>query len=118
LLLLEDDEQVAQTMIDVLSGDVAQVVHFSRANHALDWLNNNHTHVSSILSDVHLAHSISGVEFKATVNSEYPAIPVFLYSGMSKEMIEQQFNCQLDNQFLNKPVTYDAINRLVKQMKN
>jgi signal transduction histidine kinase/CheY-like chemotaxis protein len=118
LLLLEDDEQVAQTMIDVLSGDVAQVVHFSRANHALDWLNNNHIHVSSILSDVHLAHSISGVEFKATVNSEYPAIPVFLYSGMSKEMIEQQFNCQLDNQFLNKPVTYDAINRLVKQMKN
>jgi signal transduction histidine kinase/CheY-like chemotaxis protein len=116
LVLVEDDEQVAQTMIDILSSDVAQVVHFSRANHALEWLQHHHSAVGSILSDVHLAHSISGVEFKNQANTDYPDIPVFLYSGMSKEMIEQQFNCQLDNQFLNKPVTYEAINRLVKQM--
>ena len=118
LLLVEDDRQVALTMIDLLGQYSEQVVHFLSADKALEWLSDYHQKVGGILSDVHLAHSMSGIEFRDKVTHDYPLVPIFLYSGMAREMIEQQFNCTLEENFIPKPITKNAISQLVNAGKN
>lgn len=118
VLLVEDDEQVAQTMIDLLSQDVRHVVHFNNAQQALQWLENNHHHLLVILSDVHLVNSISGVQLKQKIAQGYPQLTTYLYSGMAKGAIEQQFNCQIEeSHFLSKPISYQKIHQLITESR-
>ncbi len=113
MLLVEDDRQVAATMTDLLSQHYSQVVHFQSADTAWLWLMDYHDKVAGILSDIHLVHSVSGVEFRDRVTSYYPSLPVFLYSGMAKEIIEQQFSCVLGERFLTKPFKKEDIQRVI-----
>lgn len=117
VLLVEDDEQVAQTMIDLLSQDVRHVVHFNNAQQALQWLENNQHHLLVVLSDVHLVNSISGVQLKQKIALSYPQLTTYLYSGMAKEAIEQQFDCQIEeSHFLSKPISYQKIHQLITEL--
>ncbi len=99
VMLVEDNEQVAQTMIDLLSQDVRRVVHFNNAEQAWNWLEQNDHQLTAVLSDVHLVNSISGVQLKQKINTRYPSVPTYLYSGMAKEVIEQQFGLEIDDAF-------------------
>ncbi|PWI32204.1 hypothetical protein DI392_16125 [Vibrio albus] len=114
LLLIEDDRQVASTMTDLLSRYCKRVVHFLSADNAWEWLKDYHGKVACVLSDIHLSRSISGIEFRNQANLYYPELPVFLYSGMVKELIEQQFNCVLDDNFIAKPMTKEDIRKVVR----
>jgi signal transduction histidine kinase/CheY-like chemotaxis protein len=114
VLLVEDDEQVAQTIIDLLNQDVNQVVHFNNADKAWQWLVRNQNDLLAVLSDVHLVNSSSGVNLKHWVENDFPELPFYLYSGMAKEAIEQQFGCELDERFfLSKPISYRNIHELL-----
>ncbi len=118
VLLVEDDEQVAQTMIDLLSQDVKHVVHFNNAQQAWQWLEKNHNQLLTILSDVHLVNSISGVQFKQKIDQHFPQLSTYLYSGMAKESIEQQFNYQIEeSHFLSKPISYQKIHQLITESR-
>ncbi|HEY7867168.1 MAG TPA: PAS-domain containing protein [Psychromonas sp.] len=109
LLLVEDDPQVAETMKDFLAIKFSDVKHFSSADRAWYWITRNHIKIIGILSDVHLLNSISGIELRDKVQYKYPELPYFLYSGMAKEAIEKQFDCKIECNFINKPVTYKDI---------
>lgn len=113
LLLIEDDRQVAATMTDLLSRYCKRVVHFLSADNAWEWLKDYHGKVACVLSDIHLSRSISGIEFRDQARRYYPVLPVFLYSGMVRELIEQQFNCVLDDHFIAKPISREDIRRVI-----
>lgn len=115
VVLVEDDEQVAQTMLDILASRVGHVVHFPGADQVTDWVAGQQGHILAVLSDVHLAKSASGVALRDQLRERFPALPVYLYSGMAKESIEQQFNCVLGNEFISKPVTLAVIERVLSQ---
>ncbi|WED23611.1 PAS-domain containing protein [Vibrio sp. JC009] len=115
LVLVEDDEQVAQTMIDLLDKQAEHVIHFPGADIALNWLISHKQTVFAVLSDVHLVNSMSGVELKEELKTVLPELPVCLYSGMEKTSIEQQFNCTLDENFISKPVTLPALWDLLRK---
>jgi DNA-binding NtrC family response regulator len=112
-VLVEDEESVAETIMDLLLTMTEQVVHFPTADSAYQWISSRPGLVSGVLSDVHLKHSMPGVELKALLAQEYPDMVVFLYSGVAKESIERQFNCSLNDEFLSKPVTAEQLNRLM-----
>ena len=115
LTLIEDDEQVAETMVDMLSHHFSEVVHFTQADVAQTWIENNANRITAVLSDVHLASESSGVSLKRALNQTLPSLPVFLYSGMAKEAIEQQFCVELGDEFMNKPIAFSDIAQLLTQ---
>ena len=112
LILVEDDQQVAETMKDFLTIRFSHVKHFPSADIAWLWIKKNNKKIIGILSDVHLINSISGIELRDKVQHSYPQLPYFLYSGMPKKAIEEQFDCKIDCNFINKPVTYKDITNI------
>jgi DNA-binding NtrC family response regulator len=105
-------------MKDLISTQFNHIKHFTTADEAWAWLQLNFSELLGILSDVHLPNSMSGIELRDKVKTHYPSVNFFLYSGMPKEKIEQQFACKITRNFINKPVNYQDIVRIYSRIHN
>ena len=113
LLFVEDDADVAETMSDLLQKCFSQIHHFSDAESAWQWLLAHDGKVDCVLSDVHLGAPPTGVQLKQRIEAHYSGLRVYLYSGKSRESIEQQFGCLLGDNFLEKPIRAKDLQQLV-----
>ncbi|MDD2805377.1 MAG: response regulator transcription factor [Elusimicrobiales bacterium] len=85
VLVVEDDENIAAMLLEVLYEAGYEAVHFSEAGRAFDWLKVND--VDLVLSDIGLP-GISGMELCALVRdtARIAALPVLMLTALNDEL--------------------------------
>ncbi|HAT72208.1 MAG TPA: DNA-binding response regulator [Elusimicrobia bacterium] len=84
VLVVEDDENIAALLLEMLSGAGYDAEHFSDANAALDWLKNNE--VNLVLSDIGLP-GISGIQFCDLIRNtpHIASLPIIMITALKDE---------------------------------
>ena len=83
VLLVEDDPSVLQFIADLLAGDGLEVACASNAVAALALLEDGLT-PSVLVTDIHLAGNLSGLELARAVAGVWPQIRLLIISGESR----------------------------------
>jgi signal transduction histidine kinase/CheY-like chemotaxis protein len=86
VLLVEDNDEVAAPLIQVLEAMACQVKHFDRALNAQDWLAHQAALPDLLLSDVVMPGQIDGVGLAKHVREKYPDLKIVLMSGYAEQL--------------------------------
>ena len=83
ILLVEDNEDVARTTVELLRDFGLQVVWVRNAMAALAELEGDST-IEMVVSDIVMPGAMSGLELAQTLRERYPELPVVLATGYSE----------------------------------
>lgn len=107
VLLVEDNEEVASTVRDLLAVAGCEVMQAASGAAARDLLQSPPgARVELVLSDLVMPGTLSGLELAQWLQRERPALPILLYSGYSREMAQAR---ALGFTVLQKPVVPEAL---------
>jgi two-component system NtrC family sensor kinase len=101
LLLVEDNDAVANATRDVLSAMGCNVDHVGSGEAALAFLVAHSDEIDAVISDVEMPGPIDGIALAEHIRGAYPSLPVILMTGYAQR-IEQAAQRGLD--VLPKPV--------------
>jgi len=82
ILLVEDNDEVAEVTTRMLEGLGYSVIRVSSSDQALSYLEQSGD-VDLLLSDIVMPGSRNGVDLARIVRERYPALPILLSSGYS-----------------------------------
>jgi signal transduction histidine kinase/CheY-like chemotaxis protein len=86
VLLVEDNDEVAAVLIQVLEAMGCQVKHFDRALNAKDWLAHQAALPDLLLSDVVMPGQIDGIGLAKHVREKHPDLKIVLMSGYAEQL--------------------------------
>ena len=105
ILVIEDDEQVRNTLIDILKYKQHSVDGTASAEEALRKLPGGY---DLIISDIML-EGMDGVALLGKVNAMTPRIPVLMITGYGDAVMEEQCRASGASGFLKKPFTVQSL---------
>ena len=111
MLLVEDNEDVAEAATAMLDSIGCTVKHASAAEPALKLLASGET-FDLVFTDIVMPGGIDGVELARTLRTQYPSLPVLLttgYSNAAQKAAGEKFAILL------KPYQLGALERAVAQ---
>jgi two-component system NtrC family sensor kinase len=109
ILLVEDNEAVAEVTTIMLESLGYVVVHVSSARQALDYLEEGE-HADLVLTDIVMPGQSDGVDLARIVRERYPLLPVLLttgYSGAARDAANERFV------ILSKPYRRHSLERFI-----
>ena len=113
LLLVEDNDQVAFALKDILETLNCKVTRMDRGKAAYEWLARQETLPDLMLSDIVMPGEMDGAALARRVQDEYPGLKVLLMTGHAEQL---ESLSHLGFEILPKPcsaqVLSDAIRRL------
>ncbi len=83
ILLVEDDDNVAETTADLFDGAGYKVVHVTNAQAALDKLRHGGD-VDLVFSDIMMPGALNGAELARVVRAEFPGVFILLATGYAE----------------------------------
>jgi two-component system NtrC family sensor kinase len=101
LLLVEDNDEVAQTTMQMLESSGLTVVRAESADAALAYLAKDGATVDLVLSDIAMPGTLNGIGLALTLRRLYPKLPVLLHTGYADQLGEAT---QKGLRVLQKPV--------------
>ena len=110
VLLVEDDPAVLQFMADLLADDGLEVACASNAVAALALLEEGLS-PSVLVTDIHLAGSLSGLELARAVAETWPQIRLLIISGASRPAHDLYPERAM---FFTKPFAAGALNAMIR----
>ena len=113
ILLVEDDDEVRTATSRMLSGLGYRVVEVADAETALTLLAARST-LRLLLTDVVLAHGMSGPELAAKARQVRPALKVLFMSGYVRDTVAFHEQLDRDAHFLAKPFTKEELATTVR----
>jgi CheY-like chemotaxis protein len=113
ILLVEDDDEVRTATSRMLSGLGYRVVEVADAETALALLTAGHT-LRLLLTDVVLAHGMSGPELAAKARDVRPRLKVLFMSGYVRDTVAFHEQLDRDAHFLAKPFTKEELATTVR----
>ncbi|KAG0162025.1 hypothetical protein DFQ30_004417 [Apophysomyces sp. BC1015] len=105
LLLVEDDQEVAEATAAVLNLDGHRVTTAPDAHSALQ-IYRRHAHYDAVISDVTMPGTMNGIELAIALRDADPDLPVILVTGHTDKLSLAQREGLL---VLPKPVNFDAL---------
>ena len=115
LLLVEDDQDVRNTLVDLLGAAGHTVSAAASAEEALELLAN--ADYSLLLSDVDLGSGMNGVRLMQTVANRYPDLPRLLMSGLPRELLATRFALPESEFLLAKPFSMAQFDIALHELK-
>lgn len=112
ILLVEDDDAVRHTLLDILSYRQYVAEGVASAEEALARLPDEY---DLVVSDVFL-QGMDGVALLDAVNRMRPAVPVVIITGFSDLDIEQKCRQKGAAAFLRKPFTIDSLLEIMDEV--
>ncbi|WP_434362019.1 PAS-domain containing protein [Parasalinivibrio latis] len=112
LLLVEDDDDVADPLMALLTQLNVSVSRVKGADEALAVLTD--FPAEYVLSDINLGSRHTGVWLYKQLALRYPDLPVTLMSGMPKETLIADFGFQTQWPLLTKPVTHPVLLQVLR----
>lgn len=106
ILLLEDDQLLAETLVDLLEDENYEVTHASNGQVALDITYENKFDLYLLDINVPLINGLTCLKELRESEDNTPAI--FLTSHKDKEMLQNGFNCGGDD-YIKKPFDNDEL---------
>jgi two-component system NtrC family sensor kinase len=88
LLLVEDNDEVAQTTMQMLESSGLTVVRAESADTALAYLAKEGSVVDLVLSDIAMPGALNGIGLALTLRRLYPKLPVLLHTGYADQLGE------------------------------
>lgn len=88
LLLVEDNDEVAQTTMQMLESSGLTVVRAESADAALAYLAKEGSVVDLVLSDIAMPGALNGIGLALTLRRLYPKLPVLLHTGYAEQLGE------------------------------
>lgn len=88
LLLVEDNDEVAQTTMQMLESSGLTVVRAESADAALEYLAKDGATVDLVLSDIAMPGTLNGIGLALTLRRLYPKLPVLLHTGYADQLGE------------------------------
>jgi DNA-binding response OmpR family regulator len=113
VLLVEDDELIRMTLVEVMTEAGFDVVEASNAEDALKLVETSHPPLLMV-SDVNLGAGMDGFELAVAVRLQWPKIPTLLMSGVSSNFAGQHRS--LADRFMFKPFSHRAFLQNVTDM--
>jgi CheY-like chemotaxis protein len=113
ILLVEDDDEVRAATSRMLSGLGYRVVEVADAEAALTLLTATNT-LRLLLTDVVLAHGMSGPELAAKAREVRPGLRVLFMSGYVRDTVAFHEQLDRDAHFLAKPFTKEELATTVR----
>ncbi|MDD1780614.1 PAS-domain containing protein [Enterovibrio sp. ZSDZ35] len=111
LLLVEDDEDVATPLIDVLKRHNVRVTCVHTSRDALLFCDS--VTPDLILSDINLGEGLNGTAFKRKLSKTHPSVPVLLMSGLPKSDLIGQFDFDPAWSLITKPINHHQLFKLL-----
>jgi PAS domain S-box-containing protein len=114
ILLVEDEEIVAEGLAQVLEARGAEVDRARDASGALEWLRDHATQCDIVISD-HGMVGMTGMELLASIRERYPGLRRILLSGWGANLPDEADTSAAD-QVLTKPVGMDALAATIAEL--
>ena len=112
VLLVEDEQEVASLVQEMLRSIGCEVVHAMSARAALGALANGR-HIDLVFSDVMMPGGTNGIELAREVRQRRPELPILLTSGFADSIGSQAQ--ELDIPVLRKPYSLEDLRAAVQQ---
>lgn len=112
VLLVEDDKEVRETTVAMLTSLGAHCHAVATAEAAMDWMA-TFGPVGLVLSDISLGRGEDGIALAKCIHARWPSQPVVLTSGMPLESHLMHPDWQLGQRFVAKPYTLPALSELL-----
>jgi CheY-like chemotaxis protein len=107
ILLVEDNPQVADVMVQMLTSMGFEVEVTDRARKAIERLGTGG--IDLLLTDVVMPDGLNGVDLAARVRAQFPALPILLISGYNDVAAPDGAAFPV----LRKPIPYDELHRAI-----
>lgn len=119
ILVLDDEQALADIAAEQLSYLGYTIVKTSDAQHALDILATNNT-IDLVFTDIVMPGTIDGYQLAETICSKYPRCKILLASGFTKErddFLDSERNCllRLIRNRLHKPYSHSELAVAIRQ---
>src|SRR5450830_455981 len=105
ILLVEDNQDVADGVIALLETVGHTVTHLSNASAAEQFLQD--AQVDAVISDIQMPGGITGIALAKKINLRYPDLPVILITGYAEDL---QAAVNEGLRVISKPFTLESIN--------
>jgi PAS domain S-box-containing protein len=115
ILLVEDSDQVRETVYDILVQQGYGVLQATSGGEALSKITATERPVHLLLTDV-VMPDMNGKELYNTLSETYPSLKVLYMSGYTADIIGHHGMIDGDVQFINKPFTIDSIVNKVRDV--
>ena len=114
-MVVEDEELVKRTVSDYLKHLGFDVILFSSAADALEYLKDPHCRTPSLLITDVVMPTTSGLSLAEKIRQIIPDLPVLFMSGYSPEVVEKYGILPEKIPFLSKPFTIAELSRLLQK---
>ncbi len=115
ILLIEDEKDVLQLAVDVLTGLGYSVESFSHPEEALKFVESGKSGIDLVLTDV-VMPGMNGKELANQINEAMPETPVLYMSGYTGDIIKQINGISEKGNFLPKPFTSRQLGQKVREV--
>ncbi|WP_420475776.1 ATP-binding protein [Noviherbaspirillum sp. ST9] len=112
VLLVEDNEEIADVSIAALKMLGCDVKHCDGAYAALACLEQEHEHIDLVLSDIVMPGEMDGIELLRFIRGRYPHLSVALMTGYTERLDAAE---GLNVPILSKPFSVKALGELLAQ---
>jgi signal transduction histidine kinase/ActR/RegA family two-component response regulator len=86
ILMVEDNDEVAAALVQVLEAMACQVTRLDRAGAARDWLAAQPVRPDLVLSDVVMPGEMDGLALARHVRAAHPGLPILLMTGYAEQL--------------------------------
>jgi PAS domain S-box-containing protein len=112
VLLVDDEDDMRRTSVAMLERLGYGVEAFASASEALAFFRSNPSGFHLVVTDLAMP-AVTGLEFATDILRAHPGIPIVLITGFAGNLTEKSLREIGFNQLLLKPLTMDALGRVV-----
>ncbi|WP_236889459.1 ATP-binding protein [Desulfoluna limicola] len=115
VMVVDDEQAIAQMMASMLSSKGYTVTGFTTSSEALEWFRDNAPHVSLVITDMTMP-GMTGAQLALQLRKIKQDIPMILCTGFSDLINEQKSKAHGFTRFLMKPIIMNTLCQTVRDV--